>query len=276
MSPKKLDITYREALFSLEYLLRPGGKEAIVFLHGLGCSKADYTGALKAPELGGHTVLSFDFPGCGNSSYHRELALGLDDLMEITHAVLRALRVPPFLLVGHSMGGVIALLYARNYPPQLRGFCNVEGNLGPEDCFISRRVAAHPRSGFSDQVFASLIDEFEREGDRGMRSYAESLRTRTSREAYYDYSCSLVRCCEECDLIEQYLRLDLPKYFLYGCHSVPSHSWSVVRSRGGDLIEIPGSGHFPAYENPVRFYQLIAALAHRLTGRPVETPASSR
>lgn len=275
-SRKKLAIVHRDAPFFLEYFLRLGEKEAIVFLHGLGCSKADYEDALALPALAAYTLLSFDFPGCGTSTYHHEVVLGLDDLVEITRKVFAALRVPPCLLVGHSMGGAVALLYAQRYHAQLRGICNIEGNLAPEDCFISRRVAAHPRGGFSDQVFAGLIDEFERKGDRGMRRYAENLRTGTSREAYYDYSCSLVRCCEERDLLEEYLRLDLPKYYVYGSHSVPSPSWSEVRTRGGELIELPGSGHFPAYENPARFYQLVAALARRSASERAETSASSR
>lgn len=274
--PGRLDVFHRDTVFSLAYVLRPGREEAIVFLHGLGCSKADYEGALKAPELTGITLLCFDFPGCGNSSYYPELTLGLDDLVEITRKVLAALEVPPHLLVGHSMGGVVALLYACTAPPQVRGLCNVEGNLSPEDCFISRRVAAYPRSRFNEEVFAALIDEFDRAGDHGMKKYAESLRTRTNRLAFYDYSCSLVRCCEERDLLEKYLLLDLAKYYVYGSRSLPSRSWSVVRTRGEKLIELPGSGHFPAHENPERFYQLVAALSRRSGGGPDAGLISSR
>jgi pimeloyl-ACP methyl ester carboxylesterase len=272
---KTLALVHRDAHFSLEYFLRPGEGETIVFLHGLGCSKADYEDAAAASELAGFTVLSFDFPGSGNSSYRRELELGIADLVEITRKVFAALEVPPCLLVGHSMGGVVALLYARKYQGELRGICNVEGNLGPEDCFISRRVAAHPRTGFSQQAFAGLVDEFDRSSDRGMIRYAESLRTGVCREAYYDYSSSLVRCCEEGDLLDHYRRLDIPKYFLYGSRSAPPRSLSALQDRGGEVIEIPGSGHFPAYENPLRFYQLIATLVHGLAGRPAEYPSSS-
>jgi pimeloyl-ACP methyl ester carboxylesterase len=43
------------------------------------------------------------------------------------HALLRAAHVPgPYVLVGHSMGGLIARLYAGTYPRQVAGFISID------------------------------------------------------------------------------------------------------------------------------------------------------
>ena len=43
------------------------------------------------------------------------------------HALLRAARVPgPYVLVGHSFGGLLSRLYAGTYPDQVAGFVSVD------------------------------------------------------------------------------------------------------------------------------------------------------
>ncbi|MEP6631365.1 MAG: alpha/beta hydrolase [Lapillicoccus sp.] len=48
-------------------------------------------------------------------------------LVRDLHALLAAAQVrPPFVLVGHSLGGVLSLLYARTYPEQVSGLTLVD------------------------------------------------------------------------------------------------------------------------------------------------------
>jgi pimeloyl-ACP methyl ester carboxylesterase len=57
----------------------------IVFLHGLGSTKNDFQKAFIVEGLEDHTLLAFDFPGSGKSSYPQELSVDADDLVEITN-----------------------------------------------------------------------------------------------------------------------------------------------------------------------------------------------
>lgn len=45
------------------------------------------------------------------------------------------------------MGGLTALLLAHQEPDRVLSFVDIEGNLAPEDCFLSRQIFTHPSDG---------------------------------------------------------------------------------------------------------------------------------
>jgi pimeloyl-ACP methyl ester carboxylesterase len=66
-------------------------------------------------------IISYDRAGIGESSPPRT-ARGLDDYLSELEAVLAAVEVDcPVVLVGHSLGGVVALAYARRFPERVAG-----------------------------------------------------------------------------------------------------------------------------------------------------------
>lgn len=109
-------------------VIRRGEGSPIVFLHGLGMSAStwDPVAELLSDR---HTVLAVDLPGHGGSpapedpdAFTRDAALAdLDD-------VLATLDAPP-ILVGHSLGGYLALAHAATRPDASRGIIVL--NTGP-------------------------------------------------------------------------------------------------------------------------------------------------
>jgi pimeloyl-ACP methyl ester carboxylesterase len=258
MPPEKVELTYNECKCQIAYLLRRTPEVAVVFLHGLGCSKHDFQAAFEYPELTDYTLLTFDFPGCSDSPYPETLTLSIDDLVEIMHLVLSALPVKDIVLVGHSMGGLVALLYAERYRTNVRGFINVEGNLSSEDCFFSRLVAHSTFSAFNNTIFPELKDRLKHAENRGFREYAANLE-KASIKAYYDYSPSLVEYSDTGNLLERYIALAIPTLFLYGAENRSLSYLTQLTERGCALVEIPASSHFPFHDNPAAFYHAIAS-----------------
>ena len=84
------------------------------------------------------------------------------DLAVELHALLAAAHVPaPYVLVGHSLGGLIALFYARTYPSNVRGIVFVDAfsptlpaKLG--DLWPLYRAVLNPPA--ARQPFAALKD----------------------------------------------------------------------------------------------------------------------
>ena len=54
---------------TVSYFDRPGSGPTILYIHGLGCSKADFIDMSFVPELKPSRLISADNPGCGDSSY---------------------------------------------------------------------------------------------------------------------------------------------------------------------------------------------------------------
>ncbi|MFK7917959.1 MAG: alpha/beta fold hydrolase [Ilumatobacter sp.] len=108
--------------------IRSGSGPSIVLLHGLGMSASTWTAVMSELETG-HTVVSVDLPGHGDSpcpddpdAFTRDAALAdLDD-------VIATLDDAP-ILVGHSLGGYLALAHAATRPDASRGI--VVLNTGP-------------------------------------------------------------------------------------------------------------------------------------------------
>jgi pimeloyl-ACP methyl ester carboxylesterase len=262
MSSQKLEIVYRNHPLQIDYFIRRGEKETIMYLHGLGCSKDDFIEAVNSDELQAHTLIAFDFPGCGDSPYPEDISLGIDDLVEITHRVVSALQIENFVIIGHSMGGLIALLYAEKYGDHVKGFINVEGNLAPEDCFFSREVAQHSFNHFTT-AFKDIKHRLARSKNKGFRKYAETLAKSASEKAFFDCCPSLVDYSDHGTLIQRVIALKIPKMLVYGSENRPLSYLTTLRARGCELVEIPHSNHFSGYDNPQAFYQAIAAFLQK-------------
>jgi 3-oxoadipate enol-lactonase len=93
----------------------PGGS-AVVLLHGMGKSGSDWDAVAR--ELArGHRVYVPDLRGhgCSDRSQAYSFELMRDDLA----ALVEELGLDRCSLVGHSMGGVVAYLYAAAYPERV-------------------------------------------------------------------------------------------------------------------------------------------------------------
>ena len=263
MEYKTLVITYREKLFQIEYFFRRGQKETILYLQGLGCSKNDFSGALNMRKLKDYTLVAFDFPGSGNSPYPPNTTLEIDDLVEITNIVVSKLNLDVFFIIGHSMGGLVALLYAEKYPSHVKGFINVEGNLASEDCFFSRQLASYEPDAFTRDIFNKLQQKLTLSSNKGINEYSRTLHY-ASEKACHDYALPLVEYSDNGNLIHRFIELKIPKLFLYGSENQGLSYLPELKDCNCQLIEIPNSGHFPFHDNPQAFYQAISVFLNQV------------
>jgi pimeloyl-ACP methyl ester carboxylesterase len=89
----------------------------LVLIHGAGGNALHWPGDLR--RLPGREVYALDLPGHGRSA--GPACAGIGAYAEAAREFADALALPAFVLVGHSMGGAIALEFALRYPGRLAG-----------------------------------------------------------------------------------------------------------------------------------------------------------
>ncbi|TDD59328.1 alpha/beta fold hydrolase [Kribbella antibiotica] len=105
------------------------GSPTVVFISGAGGGKDSWTAAIAALQSS-TTLLTYDRAGIGDSetpadSATRKLGASADEL----HRLLAATNLTgPFILVGHSFGGLIALIYAAQRPENIAGLILVDAS----------------------------------------------------------------------------------------------------------------------------------------------------
>jgi pimeloyl-ACP methyl ester carboxylesterase len=238
--------------------VRRGGELApIVFLHGFGSTKEDYVDIAYHPAFAGRPFLAYDAPGCGQTSSEDLPKISIPFLVKTAQAVLRCAGIRRVHLVGHSMGGLTALLLAYQDPGRVLSFINIEGNIAPEDCFLSRQLLTHP-SDDAESFFDDFIERTRRSPFYSSALYAASLRHKVRPRAVRGIFESIVSLSDHGDLMSKFLSLPWPRMFMYGEQNASLSYLTKLAANGVELAEIPHSAHFPMYSNPVAMWERIA------------------
>lgn len=123
---QKLEMAYMD--------LKPTGPEAgtVVLLHGKNFSGAYWEETAQALAKGGYRVIMPDQIGFGKSSKPAYYQFTFQQLANNTHELLQSLKISRAHILGHSMGGMIAVRYALMFPADVQSLI-LEDPLGLED-----------------------------------------------------------------------------------------------------------------------------------------------
>lgn len=111
-----MGIKYKNAFISFE---QSGQGNALVLLHGF--TESSHIWAEFIPELSGEfRVITIDLPGHGKSECIGDVHT-MELMADAVKAVLDHLGISSCVMVGHSMGGYVALSFVRQYPDMIKG-----------------------------------------------------------------------------------------------------------------------------------------------------------
>ncbi|MGH7435618.1 MAG: alpha/beta fold hydrolase [Polyangiaceae bacterium] len=98
---------------------RTGDGPQVLLVHGIGSSRKTWDAIARALVAAGYAVVRLDLRGFGDS-FSPEGAFGMDDYLRDLVSFVDAVGLQTFHLVGHSLGGMIAQLYALDHPARVR------------------------------------------------------------------------------------------------------------------------------------------------------------
>lgn len=175
------------------------------------------------------------------------------------------------VIVGHSIGGAVAMLFAERFPDRVGAVVNVEGNFTLADAFWSSKVAAMPRAEaeamleeYRGDVPAWLAEQTIEETPQRVE-WARSMfaaQPASSVQALANAVVQATSSPEYLPALDRVLESGIPVHLLAGERS--RADWSVhedfVRRAASFAIQ-PGVGHMMPIEDPEGFVSLLVALA---------------
>lgn len=248
----------------------------LVLLHGYGDSYATWEG--WAGELKkAHRVISLDLPGHGLTAAPAGTLIDREAQARLVLRFGEQLKLPPYVLVGNSMGGGVAWQLALLAPQALRGLVLVDAAgwpMPPSTPSLAFRILAHPwgralleridnrpliRQGLAAQV-----------GDKTL--ITDELVDRWALYQRYPGHRSILMSvapgAQASVTAERLAGLHLPTLVLHGEIDpiLPlEHSRRFAAAiAGAELIVYPGIGHLPQREIAQRSAADAAAFVARL------------
>ena len=123
---------------TLEYAVAGSGTPTVVLVNGAGGPLAGW-GRIWGALVSRTSTFAYNRPGIGGSSKPAVPQAGSHLVSSLTALLTEAQQPPPYLMVGHSLGGLIVNLFARTYPALVAGAVLIEATA-PGD---PERMAQH-------------------------------------------------------------------------------------------------------------------------------------
>lgn len=167
----------------MAYGWRPGQGRPLVLLHGTGCAGADWAPVLEAlPE---RACLWLDFRGHGQSAVPGGL-FTLDDLAGDVLALLETLELRDVWLVGHSLGGMVALAAAPR-SRRVAGLALLEGWTRLDVVAQAYDATTHLYGQLPPEAVARIRAQYERTRSRFTAQQWEHFWRSVERADAWDY-----------------------------------------------------------------------------------------
>ena len=257
---------------------RMGDGPVLLLVHGITNSSASWQPVMRLLADAGHTVLAPDLPGHGGSERHRgDHSLGAH--ASILRDLLQVLDLPRVTVVGHSLGGGIAMVFSYQFPDRVERLALIDsGGLGRE---VSGLIRAATLPGAEHVIRAATAPTilravgavgaaFARVGLKPGADLAEiaggvaSLGDGERRAAFVRTARSIAstRGQRVSAADRLYLAAEVPVLLVWGDQDpvIPiDHGRAAHDALPTSRLEIfEGAGHFPMLDDPLRFAALLS------------------
>ena len=243
-------------------------RPVLLLIHGLGCSLKYWACLFAAQELSPYRIIALDLPGFGLSEKPDAFDYRFESQAELIFDLLDALRIEKCSLIGHSMGGAIAIIMALQRPERLRQLIAIEPNLRAGDAQLSRKIVE-----YADEAdFIRQYDAFRASAIAAVKSWFVAFQQadldenigellKTTPVSMYRSARSLISVTSDPEFIRRFQRLPIDTHFLIGAETLKNRPLlRELLSKEVTSTIVPGVGHMMMVDDPAVFTATLAAL----------------
>lgn len=225
----------------------------ILILHGWGLSGNRYILLKTLLEKSGYAVYAPDLPGFGKEQLKNPY-MKLQDYVLFVHNFVRKKKITPFIVIGHSFGGRVAIKYAVTYPHDIE-------LLVLTGVPIIRHVSLKQQAGYSIAKLGNLI----------LPSFFSVIKMNTKKVLYFtlgewDYYNAgplqeVFRNIISEDLVQYATAIKVQVVCIWGENDriTPVSDLKKIQTMipHASVVIIPGAGHKLPYEKPQDFLKSL-------------------
>jgi 3-oxoadipate enol-lactonase len=232
----------------------------VVLLHAFPFDHTMWTPQLQPLANAGMRVIAPDLPEFGESTPGSEV-FAIERAADVIAEFLEALDIEKAVVAGLSMGGYIAMAFARRQPHRLRGLILADTKAAPDDTTAKanrdRLIADVKGAGATAAVEALFPKLFCDETRARNRAAIDSAREIVLRQRPAAIIAGLYALRDRPDAAPGLAAVDVPTLVLVGEHDAVTPPLTAARIAGSipraELVHIPSAGHLSNIENPEAF-----------------------
>lgn len=238
----------------LHYTDSEKGDRTIILMHGWGCNHTTVASIERTALACGYRVVNVDFPGFGDSEEPAEV-WGVEEYTRQIEALVRELGIDNPVMLGHSFGGRVGILYASRNPVGKLILVDAAG-IKP------RRTLGYYRKVYTFKAIKRLMYLF-----LGKEKAEKRLDARRAKAGSSDYASAspmmrriLSKVVNE-DLTDRLALIKAPTLLIWGENDTATPLSDAQKMErlipDAGLVSFAGCGHYSFLDNPVQFAAVL-------------------
>lgn len=239
---------------NLHYTDSEKGEKTVILMHGWGCDHTTVASIERVASSCGYRVVNVDFPGFGDSQEPTDV-WGVEDYTRQIEALTKELGIKSPILLGHSFGGRVGILYASRNQVEKLILVDAAG-IKP------KRSLKYYWKVYSFKAVKRLMYLFL--GKDAAEKRLDAKRAKAGSSDYANASPMMRRILSKVvneDLTDRLHLIKAPTLLIWGENDTATPLSDAQKMEklipDAGLVSFPGCGHYSFLDNPIQFAAVL-------------------
>ena len=242
------------------------GRFPLLCIHG-GAASAHWFDYVAGAFTGDFHVRALDLRGHGDSAWVNPPAYAYADYAADINRVVEKLELTDFHLIGHSMGGMVSLVYNATYPGRVKKLVVVDTSIKLSEERLNSMRDRGSRAGTEYKSREELISRFKlRPSTRAPKEIVHSIAAHSAKQFsngtwQHKFDRNVYAIREAIDGLPFWKSVKIPALLVKGelSERITPEIHAAVKERCPqvEFAEVAGSDHHVTLDNPAGFVEAV-------------------